>query len=59
MSCDCYCSVTLPQEAVGWSAVCDCGISLSYSLFTGYGALEIANLLKKYAYMNFSDNFLV
>ena len=21
------CSVTLPHDAVGWSAVCDCGIS--------------------------------
>ena len=27
MSCDCKCSVALPQDAVGWSAVCDCGIS--------------------------------
>ena len=22
-----YCSVALPHDAVGWSAVCDCGIS--------------------------------
>ena len=28
----CYCSVALPCGAVGWSAVCGCGISLSYSL---------------------------
>ena len=27
MSCYCKCSVTLPHGAVGWSAVCDCGIS--------------------------------
>ena len=27
MSCYCRCSVTLPRSAVGWSAVCDCGIS--------------------------------
>ena len=27
MSCYCKCSVTLPHSAVGWSAVCDCGIS--------------------------------
>ena len=27
------CLVALPHDAVGWSAVCDCGISLSYSLF--------------------------
>ena len=31
MLCDCYCSVALPHGAVGWSAVCDCGISLIYS----------------------------
>ena len=24
--------MTLPHYAVGWSAVCDCGISWSYSL---------------------------
>ena len=27
MSCDSQCFVSLPQCAVGWSAVCDCGIS--------------------------------
>ena len=27
MSCDSQCSVALPHGAVGWSAVCDCGIS--------------------------------
>ena len=32
MSCDSQCSVALPRGTVGWSAVCDCGISLSYSL---------------------------
>ena len=32
MSCDCLCSVALPRGSVGWSAVCDCGISWSYSL---------------------------
>ena len=26
-SCGCYCSAALPHGAVGWSAVCDCGIS--------------------------------
>ena len=26
-SCYCKCSVNLPHRAVGWSAVCDCGIS--------------------------------
>ena len=32
MSCDCQCSVALPHGAVGLSAVCVCGISLSNSL---------------------------
>ena len=27
MSCYCKCSLTLPHGAVGWCAVCDCGIS--------------------------------
>ena len=27
-----YCSVALPQGIMGWSAVCECGISSSYSL---------------------------
>ena len=27
MSCYCKCSVALPHRAVGWSAMCDCGIS--------------------------------
>ena len=27
IACDCKCSVTLPRYAMGWSAVCDCGIS--------------------------------
>ena len=26
-SCDWLCSVALPHEVGGWSAVCDCGIS--------------------------------
>ena len=30
--CDCKCSVVLPFGDVGCSAVCDCGISWSYSL---------------------------
>ena len=29
MSCYCKCPVALPHCAVGWSAVCDCGISYS------------------------------
>ena len=31
MSDDSQCSVALPQGVVGWSAVCDCGISWSYA----------------------------
>ena len=27
MYCDCKCSVALPYAAVGWSAVCGCGVS--------------------------------
>ena len=27
MSCYCLFSVALPHDAMGWSAVCDCGIS--------------------------------
>ena len=27
MSCNCKCSVALTRGVVGWSAVCDCGIS--------------------------------
>ena len=26
MSCDSQCSVVLPHGALGWTAVCDCGI---------------------------------
>ena len=33
MSYCCKCPVALPHGAVSWSAVCDCGISWSYSLF--------------------------
>ena len=32
MSCYYKCSIALPHGTVGWSVVCDCGISLSYSL---------------------------
>ena len=33
VSRDCYVTVALPHDVTGLSAVCDCGISLSYSLF--------------------------
>ena len=32
MSCNSKCFVAIPQGAVGWSALYDCGISWSYSL---------------------------
>ena len=33
MSCDSWFFVALPHGAMGWSAVCDCGISWSYQCF--------------------------
>ena len=30
--CYCKCSVALPHGVLDWFAVCDCGISWSYSL---------------------------
>ena len=44
MSCDCWCSVALPRVAVGWSAVCDSGIFLSYPLAFIKWALSRENL---------------
>ena len=32
MSCYCKCSKALPHGVVGWSEMCDCGLSCSYSL---------------------------
>ena len=32
ITCDCYCSLPIPYSAVGWSAVCYCGLSESYLL---------------------------
>ena len=43
MSCDCFCSVALPRGAVGWYAVCDCGIPISYS-FTFFSHADDMNL---------------
>ena len=59
-ACDCWCSVALPHGVVGWSAVCDCGISCSYSLTFG-GLLSFSNvpqrlarIFKNFACGNFS-----
>ena len=32
LPCGCLCSVSFPCGTNGWSVVCDCDISLSYSL---------------------------
>ena len=32
ISCSCYGFLPLPRGAVGWSVMCDCGSSRSYSL---------------------------
>ena len=32
-SCGCWYSVSLPRCVVGWSAVCDCGIFRSCTLY--------------------------
>ena len=34
LPCGCWCSVSLPHIAEGRFAVCDCGITWSYSLFS-------------------------
>ena len=36
MFCDSQYSLALPYSAMGWSAVCDCGIFRSYSLVFVY-----------------------
>ena len=35
-TCGCLCFVSLSHGAMGWSAVCDCGNSWSYSLAFRY-----------------------
>ena len=32
LSCFCKCSVAFPRDALGWSAVCDCGMPGAYPL---------------------------
>ena len=42
VSCDCKCSIGLPQSAMGWSAVYDCGIFRSYVLtFLSHICLDV------------------
>ena len=42
------CSVSLPHGAVGWSPVCDCGISWSYSLFYEMFFMTLTNIQDRY-----------
>ena len=37
--CGCLCSSVSPGGAVGWSAMCDCGFSWSYSRFVAHNML--------------------
>ena len=42
----CKCSVALLPGALRWSAVCDCGISKSYSLASMYSLLDTSSTLE-------------
>ena len=64
MSCYCKCPVALPHGAVGWSAVCDCGISWSSSLFDGWtrhqkSGTKLGNLWAKNARLLANQNGLL
>ena len=45
MSCVSWCSVSTPHPAVGWSALCDSGISWTYSLFE-HGKVDVRKPLE-------------
>ena len=51
MPCDFCCFVALTHGVVGWSAVCDCGISLSYSLsfylLSSYSSIFLIKIQQK------------
>ena len=48
LCCGCLCGVSLPHGAMGWSAVCDCGISCSCSFtFFIYPPLRNGTLQNK------------
>ena len=55
MSRDCY--VALPHDAMGLSAVCDCGISLSYSLTIFVSCAKLWSILLLLAELNTSLNW--
>ena len=65
MSCRRNRSFPLPHGAVGWSVVCDCGISLSYSLTflvetdssTGYSKTCIKRPLKNRQNKDLNDKW--
>ena len=52
-SCYCKCSMALPHGALGWSAVCDFGISLSYSLIFCFGCFTLIVFLISCVYLCF------
>ena len=50
MSCHCKCPVALPHGVVGWSAVCDCDISLTHRLvYYSLPKFRLLYLLKIFA----------
>ena len=55
MSCNSQCSVALPCGVVGWSALCDCGISWLNSLVFYTSTLEGG----VYAYVIISSNYFL
>ena len=58
MSCGCSCFVTLPHGAEGWYAVCDCGISLSYSLtFSDGRFIGVQSLMECYDFRAIARSF--
>ena len=48
LSCGCWLSVYLPHDAVGWSAVCYCGNSWSYSLTFCANDITLIGLCSNY-----------
>ena len=51
----CYFMLALCRGAKGWSAVCDCGISLSYSLAFLYGLFKVN--VQNGVMLNFKHSF--
>ena len=52
MSCRCYHSLTLPRGTLGWSVLCDCSMSSSYSfIFCFLSSFAIILLGKKESWL--------